>query len=390
MKFNVLLAALLLLVATLALPSAAAPGATVSPAAATPSTPASPDPSPPSSVVQPSRLRVLVCGDPPFVRQLPDGTFDGLSVDIWKAAATEIGARFTIIGKVATEDGVREVARGHADALVGPVGITAARARQVWFSVDYFAAAQAITSLPQHHGVLGFLRGYIAVGLIVSVAAFALLFIVGLVIWLLERRGNPDDFPASLQHGLATGMWLAVVTITTVGYGDHVPQTRAGRIFTAFWMLAAMLFASTLTASITSIFNEYRSQEVDMSRPAALAGRRLASVAGSTSANFARQWSTDVLDARNIDQAMGLLLSHRVEAVVFHEPETLYWIHEHPQVPLEVAAYRAALSEYGFAFPPRSPLVAEINVALLHLQESGEIERIRERNLAKALPAQQE
>ncbi len=48
--------------------------------------------------------------------------------------------------------------------------------------------------------------------------------------------------------------WWAIVTMTTVGYGDYTPKSPEGRIFAVFIMFAGISLVSLLTASISSIF----------------------------------------------------------------------------------------------------------------------------------------
>ena len=48
--------------------------------------------------------------------------------------------------------------------------------------------------------------------------------------------------------------WWAIVTMTTVGYGDFSPETPEGRIFAVFIMFVGIALVSLLTASISSIF----------------------------------------------------------------------------------------------------------------------------------------
>jgi voltage-gated potassium channel Kch len=52
------------------------------------------------------------------------------------------------------------------------------------------------------------------------------------------------------------GLWWAIQTVTTVGYGDVVPTTVAGRAIGAVVMLAGIGFLSVLTASIVAAFTE--------------------------------------------------------------------------------------------------------------------------------------
>jgi voltage-gated potassium channel Kch len=53
---------------------------------------------------------------------------------------------------------------------------------------------------------------------------------------------------------LGLGLWWAVQTVTTVGYGDHVPTTAAGMLVAALVMLLGLAFLSVVTAAITSSF----------------------------------------------------------------------------------------------------------------------------------------
>ena len=68
--------------------------------------------------------------------------------------------------------------------------------------------------------------------------------------WMLEPQ------VITLQDGL----WLAFTTAATVGYGDMVPHTHAGRVFAALMVLLGLSVLSLVTASLAAIFVE---QEVE-------------------------------------------------------------------------------------------------------------------------------
>jgi voltage-gated potassium channel len=53
---------------------------------------------------------------------------------------------------------------------------------------------------------------------------------------------------------VGSGLWWAVQTVTTVGYGDNTPATVPGRLVGAFVMLVGIGFLTVITASITSTF----------------------------------------------------------------------------------------------------------------------------------------
>lgn len=56
-------------------------------------------------------------------------------------------------------------------------------------------------------------------------------------------------------------LWLSIVTLTTVGYGDITPTTLAGRIVGVFIMMFGIGILGMFTASIASIFVEKKLKE---------------------------------------------------------------------------------------------------------------------------------
>jgi voltage-gated potassium channel Kch len=67
---------------------------------------------------------------------------------------------------------------------------------------------------------------------------------------------DPEEFP-----DLGTGLWWALQTVTTVGYGDVTPANTAGRLVGAVFMLEAIAFVAIVTATITSSFVERARRE---------------------------------------------------------------------------------------------------------------------------------
>ncbi len=55
---------------------------------------------------------------------------------------------------------------------------------------------------------------------------------------------------------IGDGLWWAVQTVTTVGYGDLVPTSTAGRLVAALVMIVGIGFLTVVTAAITSTFIE--------------------------------------------------------------------------------------------------------------------------------------
>jgi voltage-gated potassium channel len=60
---------------------------------------------------------------------------------------------------------------------------------------------------------------------VVSLTAAAAVVLGGSATWLIER-----NVPGRTFGSWADSLWWALTTLTTVGYGDHVPVTSAGRM----------------------------------------------------------------------------------------------------------------------------------------------------------------
>jgi voltage-gated potassium channel len=79
--------------------------------------------------------------------------------------------------------------------------------------------------------------------LLVTTAGLGLLS--GFIVTLVDRK----DFPT-----FGTGVWWAIVTLGTVGYGDVVPHTAWGRVVGSIVIVIGITFLSFLIATVTSYF----------------------------------------------------------------------------------------------------------------------------------------
>lgn len=75
----------------------------------------------------------------------------------------------------------------------------------------------------------------------------------------------------------ADGLWYALVTVTTVGYGDVTPKTENGRIFGAFLILFGVVLFSMVTANIAAfiIGAEQKRREQEILHYVRAMGKRL-------------------------------------------------------------------------------------------------------------------
>src|SRR5262245_4258011 len=80
----------------------------------------------------------------------------------------------------------------------------------------------------------------------VIVAATAAVVVLG---GILMRLVDHEEY-----SNIWVGMWWALQSVTTVGYGDVTPRHTSGRIIAAFVMLEGIAFLTIVIAAITSTF----------------------------------------------------------------------------------------------------------------------------------------
>lgn len=96
---------------------------------------------------------------------------------------------------------------------------------------------------------------------------------------LLERVLDHQEYPT-----IGKGLWLALQTVTTVGYGDVTPKQPSGRFIAAVVMLAGIGFLAVVTAAVTATLVEssrrrFTAQsESDAARQLDQIGQRLAKI----------------------------------------------------------------------------------------------------------------
>lgn len=112
---------------------------------------------------------------------------------------------------------------------------------------------------------------------------------------VLERVLDHREFPT-----IGKGLWFALQTVTTVGYGDVTPALRQGRIIGAVVMLAGIGFLAVITASVTATLVESSrrrfaaSTEEDVAQRLAQLNERLSRI------------ETALRDARSGDSSHGV------------------------------------------------------------------------------------
>jgi polar amino acid transport system substrate-binding protein len=321
------------------------------------------------------KLVVAVVEDaPPFSYQTPDGTWEGLAIELWHTVAQRLEVEYELQPANRTVV-IDRVARGSADFGIGPITMTSDSLARMQFTVPYYVTGLGI-AVRETRG-----RAHILLDNALSVtfleilgSLLAVLLVVGAFFWMFERRTNPE-FGGRHVHGLGSGLWLAVVTMTTVGYGDKSPRTFGGRLIAAVWMFVSLLLVATFTGTVASLLTADRLGPAVL-KPEDLYRVQVATVAGTGSATLLRAQQITAYRAATVGEALHMLVSGQVVAGALDRALLKYQLQRQPELPITLLPGSFFPEFYGFAMPLDSPYTKAANAAILSVVESPEWHRI--------------
>lgn len=330
----------------------------------------------------PKVLRVGVAGSEPFVFNNADS--EGIAVEIWNEVADDKGWDFNYVPFTSVNKGLKAVENGDVDLMVGPISITSQRAKRYRFSQPYYQSSLAIASRVEGAGLWGRIKPLFSFQLLIAVGVFVfILSIVGTLFWFAERHHSPEQFPKDPAKGIGNGMWLAIVTMSTTGYGDMAPVTLKGRIIAGVWMIVTIIFATSMVAGIASTLTLSGLGSSTVSNIEELSGKKTATVTGSPAVGFIKEHKSKPVMVDNLQEAMKLLQDKKVDAVIYDRPQLLYFQKNGPEDEIYIAKAEYYKQGYGVAFPLDSKMVNEVNLGLLELAEKQKVNEIVDDYLGK-------
>jgi ABC-type amino acid transport substrate-binding protein len=282
-------------------------------------------PAPLSGQAAPDRaLTVGTKEAPPFSFRGPDGAWRGVSIELWDEIAAELGIEYEL-REVTLEELIDGLQAGGLDVSVAALTVTAERESVIDFTHPFYTSGLGIAvSEERKSSWLAFLEAVFSPAFLQALASLAfVLLVAGLLVWLFERRGNPEQFGGVGLKGLGAGFWWSAVTMTTVGYGDKAPQTLGGRIVALVWMFTSIIIISGFTAAIASTLTlSQLGSPVD--GPEDLPRVSVATVDASTSADYLSERGISRQTYPTPEAALEALAAGAIDAAVYDAPILRY------------------------------------------------------------------
>ncbi len=325
------------------------------------------------SAVQAQDLRVSTVTRPPF-SMVVDGVETGFSLDLLAAISENQGWTYSVTRHGGFSDMLGAVRNGQADMAVANISITADRELTMDFSQPIFESGLQILVRSDRERSASMIRKFFSLDFMGAVAiAFALLFLMGMVMWALERRRQPYfDRPAG--EAMFPSFWWALNLLVNGGFEERVPQTFLGRILSVLMVLGSLFIVSLFVARITAIMTVSALQS-DVNSLSDLAGQRVATIDGSTAASYLASRNLTFAGYGGLQEMTEAFEAGEVDALFFDAP-ILAWYALNSDGRAQLAGPVVQRENYGIALPSGSALAEPINQALLTLRETGVYDEI--------------
>jgi polar amino acid transport system substrate-binding protein len=306
----------------------------------------------------------------------------GFTIDLLDEIAKRAEWRYTYLDSGNVPGLLRAVEEGRVDFGASNISITAERERTFDFSQPIIAAGlQTIVTASSTErvepGLVDFLKVLFSKTMLVwLLAALALTVLPAHIIWLLER-GNAESmvdrsyFPGIFQaFGWGLGMLAAAPF--------DPPLRWPIRVVTVIWTFVSIIFVAYYTAILTTNFTVSTISSL-ISTPADLIGKKVCTVADTTSSAYLNKLGAPFTGAARIEDCYDGLQKGDFQAVVYDAPVLQYYLTNGGAGVAVPAGPVFKDEDYGLVFPAGSQLLEEADSALLSMQEDGQYELLKKK-----------
>ena len=164
--------------------------------------------------------------------------------------------------------------------------------------------------------------------------------------------------------------------MTTVGYGENVPQSKLGRTLVTVWMFVSIILLTSFTASVTSSLTtiQLRKTLYDIDDLHRIKVGCLAPP--SRSAVYLERLGIKHEPFNSVQGALKALYQRKIDAVVYDFSTLQYLVHEDYREELTVLPRTFNPKFLALPLPPNSPLRRPLNKAILEVTKTPVWHRI--------------
>jgi polar amino acid transport system substrate-binding protein len=301
---------------------------------------------------------------PPFAMKLPDGSWRGISIDLWRRVADDLHIGYRFAEEPTVQGLIDGVATGKFDVAVAALTVTAARSQVLDFTDPFYVTGLGI-AIPAGGEVswMPIIRTMTSFGFAQAIMALiALALAVGLLVWFFERRHN-EHFGGSVTRGLSSGVWWSTVAMTQRSTGSVDPRTMPGRIVAILWMVGSVITVAVFTASLTSALTIKHLQGV-VHGVGDLSNVHVGAVGGTSTEETLARLRISYRSFDTPQDGLKALHQNAIDAFVYDKPLLGWLVQQDFSSSIELVDATFDPQQYAFALPNGSSRRKAINVAI--------------------------
>jgi len=315
-------------------------------------------------------LVVGVVHDPPFTMKNDKGEWTGFNIELWSHVAhiLKVSYRFQ---EMHLNNLLLALEKGVVDVSIVSLSMTPQREARFDFTQPFGTSRIAVASLPGRieHPWWGAIGIFFSWGTIkVVFVILFILFMVGCVMWLIERKINPEHFGNGILRGIISGIyWVGSTLASGVCFGISL-KSLTGRLLGLVWMFVCAIVLSAFIASLTtSLTAKHFMGTIINDR--VLKKMRLGTVSGSIYEEELKRIGASFSLFEEEEEVLEALLNKKIDGFLYDEFTLHYYGETKYRNGFDI--YPTSLRRIAFAFsvPLGSPLRKKINGALLQVMD---------------------
>jgi ABC-type amino acid transport substrate-binding protein len=337
----------------------------------------------PSHGAAPAQVKKLIVGvvqDPPYIVKEKDGRWGGLNVEIWKSIARDLNLDYEF-RETTFGESLDHLKEGTIDISIESYFLLAERQKQIDYSIPFGNTRLALATLPNKipHPWWAAVMILFSWATLKSVILLCLILcFLGFLLWIVERKDNPDHFGGGPIKGIVAGIyWVGSTMASGVCFGVAL-KSLAARLLGLIWMLVCAVALSALIASLASALFQSRTMAQAVTRES-LAHMRVGGIAESAESAVLKNVAGEYVLYPTETAALDAVRTGKIDGFLYDEI-TLHYYQAH-QYRNKISVYPTKSLRFMFAFglPVESPLLRDVNYALLKLMETPDWRFLLER-----------
>jgi polar amino acid transport system substrate-binding protein len=305
---------------------------------------------------------------PPFAIKQRDGSWSGISIELWKRIAEKTGFHFRLVEAQSVQDLLDGVAKGTFNVGVAAITVTAARERRVDFTQPFYHTGLGIAVPINESPWVSIARALLSFSFLKAVAALlGFSMLIGFLIWLFEHR-KTEHFGGGAK-GLGSSFWWSTIAMTQAGAAHNAPATLPGRIVATGWMIASVIAIAVFTAGITSTLTRKELQGAVHTFDD-LRSVRVGAVANSATTDYLTREQLPFRTFADVQAGLSAVNHGEIDAFVHDRPLLTWMVRKDFSSSVRMVDTSFSSESYAIVLPKGSAMRPTLDAAVLDQIES--------------------